>query len=116
MTQTASTTAEIIRFPLQPLAPNRLSTRDRIALLHWEEQSYTQGFSRMRVDTSAPPNDGEVGDYVALYRGDCGWAAWCIGCARGGFAIWRSGSGQTIGWYPQLAQAFAAIFAADPAR
>ncbi len=112
--------AEILAFPLRQLArtqllQNRFSFGHRIALQHWEQVSYTHGFSRMAV-VQDHTDDEDIGDFVALYRGDCGWAAWWVGCERGGFAIWRSGSPQTIGWYPHLNQAFAAIFAADPAR
>ncbi len=105
--------AEILPFRLQPLAANRLTARDRIEMLQWEQEAYAHGFTRLELDTSAPDGCSELGDFVSLYRGDSGWASWGVGCCRGGFTVWRPATGETVGWYPQLRQALASTLAAE---
>ncbi len=113
MSASTSFTAEILAFPLPSLVANRLTARDRIELLHWEQQAHAHGFTRLELDTSAPDGEAELGDFVSIYRGDSGWASWGVGCCRGGFTVWRPATGETVGWYPVLHQALASILAAE---
>ena len=83
-------TAQILRFPRAAVIPaataNRLTLRDRIELAAWEGLAHARGFSRIEIDTSATDrgSDRDLGDYISLYRAGSRWAAWCVGCARGG--------------------------------
>jgi len=106
--------AVVIPFPSPARWGNRLTVRDRIAVLGWTDAARRSGYDRVVISERRPEDDPQFGDVLSLYRaGEC-WAAW--GIARQGDAVrvWHCGSGADLGDFPTVETALAAIEAAPP--
>ncbi|MCX7383297.1 MAG: hypothetical protein NT133_18205 [Alphaproteobacteria bacterium] len=108
-THRAIQSAVILPFvrPLQ--VPNRLTMADRIAAMEWHAGKRAVGYTRIAFDTSASPEEPELGDFMLIYATDTKWAAWGIGCCDGGYIVWRPATGTTTAWHKGIASALASI-------
>jgi hypothetical protein len=108
--------AVIIPFPIRAPRSHRLTLRDRIAILAWDEAARLAGYDRVVIRERQPQDDPHIGDYLSVYRAGESWAAW--GLARQGWTlrVWRCATGADIGDFPSIEAALAAIEAAptDP--
>jgi len=107
-------TAVIIPFPGPPLRGNRLTTRDRIEVLAWEEAARRSGYDRLVIGERHPQDDPQFGDLLTVYRSGEAWAAW--GVARHGptVRVWRCATGADFGDFPSIDAALRAVLAAPP--
>jgi hypothetical protein len=105
----SASSAVVIPFAPPVRAGNRMSVRDKIVALEWADTARDAGYTRIALDTSASADEPELGDFLLIYEREAMWANWGVGCCDGGYMIWRPSDGATIGWYPTLEKALAAI-------
>ncbi len=105
----ATQSAVILPF-IRPLrVTNRMTMADRIAAMEWHGEPRAVGYTRIAFDTSASPDEPELGDFMLIYATDTKWAAWGIGCCDGGFIVWRPATGATTAWHGTMRSALASI-------
>lgn len=104
----------ILRFPAAGLYDNRLTVRDRIEILAWEEEARRFGYDRVFVRRRDPHDDPQIGDFLAIYRAGQKWATWGVARQGGSLRVWRCATGADLGDFPTIEQALAAILAATP--
>jgi hypothetical protein len=103
------TSAVLLPFIRPDRTANRMTARDRIEAHDWHNSPAAAGYTRIAVDNSASEGEPELGDFLLLYTPDKLWARWGVGCCDGGFIVWRPGDGTTLGWYPSMRAALAAV-------
>lgn len=104
-------TARIIPFPSAARRADRLTLQDRAEALRWLDGT---GYGRLAFDISFADDGHELGDFLLIYQRDASWSCWGVGCTDGGYMVWRPANSATLGWYPTLRQALAAIPAPEP--
>jgi hypothetical protein len=104
-------TARIIAFPSAARRADRLTLQDRAEALRWLDGT---GYGRLAFDISFAEDNHELGDFLLIYQRDASWSCWGVGCADGGYMVWRPATSATLGWFPTLQQALSAIPAAEP--
>lgn len=108
-TQQAAHSAVILPFARPVRLSNRLTMADRIAAMEWHADPCAAGYTRIAFDTSASPDEPELGDFMLIYASDTKWATWGIGCCDGGFIVWRPANGATVAWHRTMRGALASI-------
>ncbi|MBV9782862.1 MAG: hypothetical protein JO264_03500 [Acidisphaera sp.] len=104
----------VIPFPRHLALSSRLTVRDRMDVLAWEDAARRRGYGRFVITARTPYDDPPIGDYLSIYRAGDPWAS--FGVARHGRVVraWRCGSGADLGEYETTAQALAAVLRATP--
>ncbi len=97
----------------RPLATgNHFRLRERVELLEWADWARGLGICRVSLERAEPHDDRqEVGDFVLIYDESTEWARWAVAPEQGCYLLWSPNSGQTIGRFPTLGAALAAIHA-----
>ncbi len=90
-------------------AANRLSQRDRIEAQRWADRADKARFSRVDIHEVRDTANPEIGDFVLIYRPGASWAAWGIGVNGNTYTLWRPANGATMGLYPSMQAALAAL-------
>jgi hypothetical protein len=101
--------ATVLPFARPVRAFNRFSMRDRMEALQWAETARSHGYTRLVFDTACESSGHEPGDFIMIYERDGVWASWGIGCGTEDLTLWRPSNGQTIGTFPTMRTALAAI-------
>ncbi len=109
MPRQATQTAVILPFVRPVRIANRLTMTDRMDAMRWHDSSPARGYTRIAFDTSASPDEPELGDFMLIYASETKWAAWGVGCCDGGFIVWRPADGATVAWHPTIGSALACI-------
>ena len=114
MSAIPTATAVILPFVRPNRSGNRMTMRDRVAAMDWQNGASALGYNRIAYENSATEDEPELGDFMLIYTGDAQWAAWGVGCCDGGFIVWRPSDGMTLSWHPNMARALASIPPAQP--
>lgn len=91
-------------------ASTRFCLRDRVELLGWAATARALGICRVSLEHPEPHDARhEVGDFALVYDGSADWATWAVAREHGHYLLWSPNTGHTIGHFPTLAVALAAI-------
>lgn len=112
-TRIQSGSAKILPFPVPPEHACRLTMRDRMAILAWQEMARAQGYGRFVFAGGENRREPE-GEYFSVYRDGDAWAAWCIARAGASIQVWRGATGTDLGEFRRMEDALAAIPPARP--
>ncbi len=107
-------TAVILPFVRPTRSGNRMTLRDRMDAMEWQNGARALGYTRVAYDSSATDDEPELGDFMLIYTPDNQWAVWGIGCCDGGFIVWRPSDGVTLSWHSTMARALDSIPPARP--
>ena len=94
--------------PFRPKPPPRLGWHERMVAARWALTARSQGVARV-LFYDAEPDDTQFGDFVLIYEAGRDWASWGVAPDRRGFIVWRSGTGETIGWFSSMLMALDTI-------
>ncbi len=103
------TSAVILPFVRPVRTDNRMTLRDRMAAMEWQNGARALGYTRVAYETSATDDEPDLGDFMLIYTPQAQWANWGIGCCDGGFIVWRPADGVTLSWHSTIARALATI-------
>ncbi len=95
---------------------NRLTLRDRMELDRWSDLAHGRGAGRLVLHERQEGDPSEVGNYVAVYAGDGGWASWGLSRRLGGIVVWDSVSGADIGRFASMHEALSWVLEAIPGQ
>jgi hypothetical protein len=91
-------------------AANRLSLRDRAALLEWAGEARAFGVCRVSLEHPDPQDEEhDVGDFVLIYDGVSEWARWAVAREAGRYVLWSPSTGRSLGTYVSLTAALGGI-------
>ncbi len=107
--------ASVLDLPALAVA-NRLTLRDRMELDRWSDVARGRGAGRLVLHERLESDPLEVGNYVAVYAGDGGWASWGLSRRLGGIVVWDSVSGADIGRFASMHEALLWVLEAIPGR
>ncbi|MBV9735127.1 MAG: hypothetical protein JO209_04400 [Acidisphaera sp.] len=111
--QTELASAKILPFPVQVEDDSRLTMRDRMAILAWQETARGQGYGRFLFSGGESLRE-PAGEYLSIYRDGEAWAAWCIAREGPWVHLWRCATGADLGEFRCMEDALAAIPPARP--
>ena len=107
--------ASVLDLPALAVA-NRLTLRDRMELDRWSDVARGRGAGRLVLHERLEGDPSEVGNYVAVYAGDGGWASWGLSRRLGGIVVWDSVSGADIGRFASMHEALSWVLEAIPGQ
>ncbi len=90
---------------------HRFSLRDRTQLLDWAEQARAHGVCRVSLERPEPQDEAHIGEFALIYDARAEWATWAVACEPDAYLLWSPNTGKTLGRFPTVGAALAAICA-----
>jgi hypothetical protein len=101
--------AQVVAFRPRSVISPGMNMSERIDALRWADAASPYGVRRVQFHEMEPGDDPATSPFLLVYRGDEIWAAWGVARQRNEYEVWRPGTGRTIGCFPNIRSALAAI-------